>query len=485
MKENIQKNWLLYLLILQPIFDIIAFFQQDNVIGSLAGYSRLSVMCILPIVTLVITKHKKSFIAWMGLIGGYCLLHILNCFRIGYMSPVADIAYMARVIQMPVLAFCFMYLIQDDSYGEITKKAFLINLIIIFVSMCIAHISGTGEYSYNLYKAGLKGWFANSNSQSIIIVTIIPLALEYLTRKKNILWVILCAVVAWFLMISNGTRVAYFSIYIIFGGYIAFYLFHYFLHRKEGIKLPMIPIITYVCILVISTVAYAETPRYYMTHLYNTEREQDEVDRKEQLGEIEEKSGITLEAILADPQNKERIINYYTPLFDRGMVERFGCEKILYAYGYLPDSWLITDVRKTKRINAKLIWDECDTITKLVGFEYTNVENPKGDILDLENDYSAIFYYYGYMGFGLYIMFLAYFIVLILKAVITNFKQNIHSYHFALLITYILQIASAQFSGAILRRPNVSIYMSIIMGLIYYQTTKSDDKTPYINNDHR
>lgn len=471
MNETLKKNWLLYVLILQPIFDIIAFFQQDNVIGSLAGYSRLLVMCILPIVTLMITKHKKSFLAWMGLIGGYCALHILNCFRIGYMSPVADIAYMARVMQMPILTFCFIYLIKDDTYGEITKKAFFINLLIIFLTMGIAHLTGTGEYSYNLYKSGLKGWFANSNSQSIIIVTIIPLALEYLRQKRQLFAMIALALVAWFLMITNGTKVAYFSIFIIFGGTICFYLFQYFFNRKENGKQQLIMPLIYLGILGLSIFVYPNTPRYYMTHLYNTEREQDEVDRKEQLGGIEEKNGITLEEILADPKDKERIINYYTPLFDKGMVDRFGTEKILYAYGYLPDSWLITDVRKTKRLNASLIWNECDTLTKLVGFEYTNVENPKGDILDLENDYSAIFYYYGYVGFGLYALFLAYFILLILKTVITNFKEAVNPYHFALLITYLLQIASAQFSGAILRRPNVSIYMSIIMGLIYYQTT--------------
>ena len=60
MLEQLKKNWLLYLFVLQPIFDIIAFFQQDNVVGSLAGYSRLLVMCVLPIVTLWITKNKKS-----------------------------------------------------------------------------------------------------------------------------------------------------------------------------------------------------------------------------------------------------------------------------------------------------------------------------------------------------------------------------------------------------------------------------------------
>lgn len=470
MLEQLKKNWLLYLFVLQPIFDIIAFFQQDNVVGSLAGYSRLLVMCVLPIVTLWITKNKKSFLIWMGAIGGYCFLHVLNCYRIGYMSPVADIAYLARVVQMPILAVCFIYLIKDDTYGEITRKAFLINLCVIFVTMSIAHLTGTGEYSYNYYGAGLKGWFANSNSQSIILVTLIPLSLEYLSRKKHIAWIITGAVIAWFMMISNGTKVAYFSIFIIFGGYVCYYIFYYFLHRKDHVKFQTVLSLVYVCLMIISVVVYPMTPRYYMTHLYNDARVLDEAEREEELKEIENKGKVTLEDILSDPADRKKIIDFYTPLFDPGMVERFGTEKILYAYGYLPDSWLISDVRKTKRINAQMIWEECDWLTKIVGFEYTNVENPKGEILDLENDYPALFYYYGYLGFGLYMLFLAYFIYLIVRAVFKDFKKSIHPFNFALLLTYILQIASAQFSGAILRRPNVSIYMSIIMGLIYYQT---------------
>lgn len=488
MYEQLKKNWLLYLLIMQPILDIIAYFQQDNVIGSLAGYSRLVIMCILPIVTLYITKKKKSFLVCIGVIFAYCVLHVLNCFRVGYISPFADIAYMARVVQMPVLAFCFIYLIKDDTYGELTKKAFFINVILIFVSMCIAHLSGTGDYSYNLYKAGLKGWFVNSNSQSIIIVTLIPLALDYLNQKKNLIWSVLFAAIAWFMMISNGTRVAYFSIFIIFGGYVCYYIFHYLIHRKDGAKFKTVLSIVYICLMVISIIGYPKTPRYYMTHLYNDAREKDEAQRIEELEGIEGDPGITLEEILSDPANRERIIRYYTPLLDPGMVNRFGTEKILYAYGYLPDSWLITDVRKTKRINAELIWDESDMITKLIGFEYTNVENPQGDVLDLENDYPAIFYYYGYLGFGLYLLFLFYFIYLIGKTVILNFEDAINPFNFALLLTYILQIASAQFSGAILRRPNVSIYMSIIMGLIYYQTMKktaktADKKNLFLNNN--
>ena len=41
-----------------------------------------------------------------------------------------------------------------------------------------------------------------------------------------------------------------------------------------------------------------------------------------------------------------------------------------------------------------------------------------------------------------------------------------------LLLCLMLQLGLAQFSGALLRRPNVSIYLSLVLGLIYYQTVR-------------
>ena len=44
---------------------------------------------------------------------------------------------------------------------------------------------------------------------------------------------------------------------------------------------------------------------------------------------------------------------------------------------------------------------------------------------------------------------------------------------FILLVCFGLLIGIAQFSGAVLRRPNVSIYLSLILGLIAFQTDVS------------
>ena len=70
------------------------------------------------------------------------------------------------------------------------------------------------------------------------------------------------------------------------------------------------------------------------------------------------------------------------------------------------------------------------------------------------------------------------FVWLILKRVIKDFKGTVTLENFLLLLCLGLHVGLAQFSGSVLRRPNVSIYMAVILGLIYYKTvyfpTKAD-----------
>ena len=231
-KSWIKNNWFTLLIVLQPIFDIIAFFQEDNVIGSLAGYSRLLVMVVLPILVLFKTKKKKSFMALLSIIGAYCLLHIGNCFRIGYLNPFQDIAYLARVVQMPILTISFIYYFDDEQvkFNHVVPKAFYMNILIIFISMMIAHLTGTASWTYETYNVGLKGWFLNSNAQSIIIVTLVPCVLHYVLHLKNQIFLVVTTLFSWFMLISNGTKVDYYAIFIIYGGYALFVIILSLIH---------------------------------------------------------------------------------------------------------------------------------------------------------------------------------------------------------------------------------------------------------------
>lgn len=104
----------------------------------------------------------------------------------------------------------------------------------------------------------------------------------------------------------------------------------------------------------------------------------------------------------------------YGPVFGN-MYDRFGVYNVMDAYNYTSEPSVLSDSRVRKSMYAKLMWEEKDFLTRLLGFEYSDMIY--GDtIYDLENDFPAVFYFCGYIGFGLYMVFLALFVVMIFWA---------------------------------------------------------------------
>lgn len=466
MKETVKKNGLLILIVMQPLLDIIAYFQYDNMFGSMAGYIRLLLMVVIP-VTVLIVKRKMSYVIFMGVIGVYCVLHVISCYINGYMSLFSDVSYLLRVIQMPVLGISFCYLFDKESYREQIVKAFVINYIIIVLSIIVAFLTGSGDYTYRDYKIGYTGWFANANSQSIILISMAPFLIYYAIKLKNKLGILLAMLGVTLVLLANGTTAGFLAVFVIFGGFAVFFLIDFFMKKGEKRRVQPAMIGASLAIIILTAVAYPVTPKYAMD-TYDTgkrEEENEELNKKKEL--LMDGRELTLEEILADPELKQQLIDNYKDELNPMLVEKFGVERVLEQYGWWPDSYTLADVRMQKRINAKLIWEDSNMLTKFFGIEFTEMED-----YDLENDYAAIYYYYGYVGAGLYVVFLLYFLILIIKTVIKYFKNSFFFFNFILAITYLLQLGLAQFSGAILRRPNASIYMSLIVGVIFYQCRK-------------
>ena len=114
-------------------------------------------------------------------------------------------------------------------------------------------------------------------------------------------------------------------------------------------------------------------------------------------------------------------------------------------------------------------------MTKLSGFEFSKVDWP-GLSMDLENDWHAIFYYYGVVGFAAYVLYMLYFLVLVMKKLYRNFQGNLTLYHFALILCFFILLGLAHFSGALLKRPNSSIYLAVLLALIHYQCRFAPDE---------
>ena len=132
------------------------------------------------------------------------------------------------------------------------------------------------------------------------------------------------------------------------------------------------------------------------------------------------------------------------------------------------DTARLIDTRQIKLCYSGLIWEDCDLQTKLVGFEVSQLGFDGTH--DLENDWPALYYYYGYLGVGLYAAFVLLVVLRMLRKLLTDFRGSFTAENFALALSLALLVGLAQFSGAVLRRPNVSVYLAVVLGLIWYQT---------------
>ena len=61
----------------------------------------------------------------------------------------------------------------------------------------------------------------------------------------------------------------------------------------------------------------------------------------------------------------------------------------------------------------------------------------------------------------------------IMMLLVSDFKGSMSLLNFTLLMCFVLQLGLCHFSGAMLRRPNASIYMAAVIALIWFQTRKA------------
>ena len=183
---------------------------------------------------------------------------------------------------------------------------------------------------------------------------------------------------------------------------------------------------------------------------------------------------LTREQILSDPQIHQLYEDYYWKclwILSPGMFEIYDIDEIMAKYDFTIDTTILLNTRVLKRNFVSLMWDHSDTLTKLFGIDSSAAWLLGG--VDLENDWPAIFYYYGYVGFAAYAAFILYFVFLILRRLRRNFRSAFTADNFVIFMCFALLVGIAQYSGAVLRRPNVSFYLALILGLIYFQTEVS------------
>ena len=467
----VRNHWLMALIVMQPLLDIIAFWTK-NPDGTLAGYVRLLIMVCLPLYLLFTLRgsERKSFIFWMLGIGLVCALHIANTIRTSPVSLGFDISYTAKVAQMPILAVCFMYSIKNDQTRNQAYWGLFFAAGITAAALGLSVLTGTANCTYG-EGLGVSGWVIDDNrcANSIILVTLAAFSIFCAVKSDKPVINIAVPIIAAIVLIANGTMTCYMSIFVIFIGFAVFLL----LEKKiRGCNLNRLAVIALVAVAIASAAAYPLTPKYKIKQTQSDFAELTQDDFNDELGALGyDLDSMSNEEKLSNPEIHTALEDYYWKclwIITPNMFERFDIDEIMLKYDLTTDAATLIDTRTIKNAYASLMWDHSDTLTKLFGIDISDIWLTGG--MDLENDWPAIRYYYGYVGFASYAAFILYFVYLIIRRLRRDFKGSFTADNFILLVTFALLIGLAQYSGAVLRRPNVSIYLALILGLIHYQT---------------
>lgn len=470
-KKFLKNNWLVFLIAAQPVLDVLAYFTRNSVVTP-AGIIRLLIMFALPLYLLFTMKDRKRLVIPLAVIALYCAAHVINCFRVGYLSFTGDVRYMISVVQMPLLAICFILLMQDDETRNQALRGVFAAAALYALFLLLSVITGSYTETYLLTDIGVSGWVISSNlcANSIILITLSSFAMYFAvsTDKKLLSWLIPPVVV--FVLVINSTTACYLTA---FGLPAAFVLYFLLEPLIKGTKFRWKTVAFFCVLIAITAATYPIAP-----HTRNDKIEERSLTKHQIRADIEmdrtgiDSSGMSVEEMLENEALREKIhkiyrmsLNYIAPQ----LLRDFGYDRVMEKYGYSIDTVYLSDGRRMKRTYAALTFEDCDTPTKLLGYETTRMYL-EDDILDLENDWHAIFYYYGYIGFALYVAFVLYFLFLIARALIQDFRGSYTPLNFTLMVTLVLQLGLAHFSGELLRRPNVSIYTSLVLALIFYQT---------------
>ncbi len=473
----IKKYWLLIIIVAQPIIDILSYFLKDTIFFKVSLIIR-SLFLVFIVVYTFFHVDKKKLITYISPFAIFSIIHTLNSYLHGSYSIFSDLKYLIMVFQMPILVITLiLYIKNNKELIKTIESGLIINYIIIFVTVLLSIIFN--NYVYTYYGYGVTGWFNSSNTQSMILAALTPLFVLYTNKKDNSTTMFIISLIMSFIMLYiNGTRACYYELVCLGIVYLYLALFN----KKEKVLRVIVSMVYIFLSLFLYEDSFTNLRRDDVKNVTNRYASETNINCKKY---YDGATFIRSESCSKDEKCKEEnaciLSNLKNSSLYFELIEKYGAEKIIETIGDDYDLIILSDNRYKKRLNARIIFEESDLTTKLFGIDYSYISI---DSNDLENDFSAIFYYYGYVGFVLYASFILYFAFIFLKYLLKNKKLMIDPSFVIMCATIVLLLYGGEYSGAFFRKPNANIYFSFILVLVYFFTDKKElvkDKISFIS----
>lgn len=463
------KNWLLLIIILQPILDIVAYFNFNTSITLITFISRSIILLFIVLYVLIKLKNKKKYIYLLSPIFIFSICHLLNSLRCGSYSIFSDLRYLVTVMQLPILIVAFtMYLKENNDAKKQITYGLIISFFIIFLSLIISFISGNYNTTYSGINGGygITGWFTSANTQSMILSILCPLFLYYFTFEKSKIIYWIGNMLAFIVLYTNSTKACFYTMVCMF--FVMLYLNIFNHNNKNKIFYIIVSTIIFIGSIVSYNYSFTFIRKVDVNNVIDTNKNTiSEIDKKyeEAIKNIEEEADEDIKIEELDRTKYQIILEKLnTSYLYRDLINQHGEKKVVEKMKDKISPSTLSDNRIRKVINAQIIYDESDFVTKLVGFDFSRISRYS---MDMENDLTAIFYYYGYIGFTIYISYFLYFIYIAIRKIVINPKMIFNGEFIILCFVFALAVGGGQYSGAFLRKPNANVYLALSLALLY------------------
>ena len=439
----------------QPLLDVLSFWTQDLAWGSKLTLSlRLLIFLGVMLTGFVLSGHKRAYWITAAVCAVLYAAHVLACLRANEAftaaNLISDATNFIRVAQIPLFTIAFITFLRCCRQGFASfERGITIAFWIIAAVELLSALTGTDPYTYPDKRIGLCGWFYFANSQSAILSMLVPLALCPALRSGQIRRWLPIAVVGFAELFCFATRLAYMSLFVTAIGMVITLA----LTKRGSAKVCAVLLL---CAAVCAA-GYTVSPihRNQQAVAANAVRKQENIDRLVAQGKAE---------------FGDQGYAYLTYAYDEylgGTVERYGLEATAEMYGYSTKAADITNVRTIKINYCRLMLNTEPLTSRLFGLSYDEMTY-HGYCYDVENDFHGIAYLYGWAGLACLLAFLGYFLVIIVCALIRNARRYFTVEAGACGVALCTALAHIYNTAGVLRRPNASFYLRLILASIWY-----------------
>ena len=459
--------FVLFLFLFQPVMDVLSFWitklEWSNVPTLLLRFGVLGVTVLLGF-----ALSRRKWIYWIA--AGICLVigvgHVYALYD--YAPPaslVSDLTNYVRVLQMPLTAMCLItFLRENHRCYETMKWGVAGSLAIILVVELLSVLTGTDPHTY-VDGRGVLGWFNNTNSQSSILCMIVPVAMGWVYEKKGIrsLWFWLTALGGLDALFLLGTRLGLFSLVAAGFGLGMSAILVRPVHWKQALCFVL------AAVVFLGLLPWSPMSSHQGTYSMVQTNRQAIIEERLAAYDLKplDEPGISEEELQARKALWIEALSYTYSYHAEDFVKIFGMEQTIEHYNYSKDINVITEQRPKKLLFGELLMENSPFSAQLFGVELARFTVGK-NIYDVENDFHGIYFLYGWVGLGVMVLFLLYFVWLIAKALLKNFKKYFTLEAASWGIALICCLLHVYNTAGVLRRPNASFYLAAVLAAVYY-----------------